>query len=97
VTIVELCEKDQIEAARRRVDDVAHCLARHRIKAAVRVETQVRSSGADQLVGLALAEGADLLGRPKTTFAPLSGRTGRFHRTLLFPTSSYGSAGAGIS
>ena len=61
VTVVELCEKDQIEAARRRVDDVAHYLTRHRIKAEVRVETQLRASGADQLVGLAEDEGADLL------------------------------------
>lgn len=61
VTIVELCEKDQGEAARRRVDDVGHYLARHKIKAEVRVEVQMRASGADQLVGLATDEGADLL------------------------------------
>jgi nucleotide-binding universal stress UspA family protein len=61
VTIVELCEKDQIEAARRRVDDVAHYLARHGIKAEVRVEMQLRASGADHFVGLASDEGADLL------------------------------------
>jgi len=61
VTIVELCEKDQIETARSRVDDVAHYLARHRIKAEVRVEAQMRVSGAGQLVGLSSDEGADLL------------------------------------
>ena len=61
VTIVELCENDQIEAARRRVGDVANYLARHRVKAEVRVEVQLRASGADQLVGLASDEGADLL------------------------------------
>ena len=61
VTIVELCENDQIETARRRVADVAHYLVRHRIKAEARVETQLRASGADQLVGLASDEGADLL------------------------------------
>jgi nucleotide-binding universal stress UspA family protein len=61
VTIVELCDKDQMEAARRHVDDVAHYLTRHRIKAEVRVEMQLRASGADQLAGLALDEGADLL------------------------------------
>lgn len=61
VTVVEFCESDQIEAARGRVDDVARYLARHRIRADVRIETQLRSSGADQLVGLASDEGADLL------------------------------------
>ena len=61
VTIVELCEKDQIETARGRVDDVADYLARHRIKTEVRVEMQLRASGADQIVGLASDEGADLL------------------------------------
>ena len=61
VTIVELCENDQIEAARRRVGDVANYLARHRVKAEVRVEVQLRASAADQLVGLASDEGADLL------------------------------------
>ena len=61
VTIVELCENDQIEAARRRLGDVANYLARHRVKAEVRVEVQLRASDADQLVGLASDEGADLL------------------------------------
>jgi nucleotide-binding universal stress UspA family protein len=61
VTIVELCEKDVVETARGRVDDVAHYLARHRIMAEVRVEMQLRASGADQFVGLASDEGADLL------------------------------------
>jgi nucleotide-binding universal stress UspA family protein len=62
VTIVEICEKDQMETARHRVDDVVSYLAGHRIKAEARVETQLLgSTGADQIVGLAVDEGADLL------------------------------------
>ena len=61
VTIVELCEKDVIETARGRIDDVANYLARHRIKAEVRVEMQLRASCADQFVGLASDVGTDLL------------------------------------
>ena len=62
VTIVEICEKGQMETARRHVDDVVGYLAGHRIKAEARVETQLLgSTGADQIVGLAVDEGADLL------------------------------------
>jgi nucleotide-binding universal stress UspA family protein len=61
VTIVEICEKDQMASARHHIDDVVHYLARHRVKAEARVEVQSRGSGADQLIGLALDEGSDLL------------------------------------
>jgi nucleotide-binding universal stress UspA family protein len=60
VTIIEFCEKDQIDAARGRVDDVVHYLARHRIRAHARVEARLEAS-ADQLTGFAADEGADLL------------------------------------
>jgi nucleotide-binding universal stress UspA family protein len=62
VTIIEICEEDQTEIARHNVDDVVHYLARHRVKAEPRVETQLRgSTGADQVIGFAEDEGADLL------------------------------------
>jgi nucleotide-binding universal stress UspA family protein len=62
VTIVEICEKDQMETARHHVDDVVRHLARHRVKAEARVETRLLgSTGADQIIGLAVDEGADLL------------------------------------
>ena len=61
VTIMEICEKDQMDSARQHVDDVVLYLARHRIKAECRVEIQAHGSGADQIIGLAENEGADLL------------------------------------
>ena len=61
VTVVEICENDQKEAARHGVDDVVLYLARHRITAEGRVETQLLGSGADQIIGFAEDEGADLL------------------------------------
>ena len=62
VTIVEISEKDRMEAARHYADDVVRYLARHRIKAEARVEAPLPgSTGADQIIGLALDEGADLL------------------------------------
>src|SRR5450759_1772107 len=61
VTVIEICENDQKEAARHGVDDVVLYLARHRIKAEGRVETQLLGSGADQIIGFAEEEGADLL------------------------------------
>jgi nucleotide-binding universal stress UspA family protein len=61
VTVIEICENDQIEAARLRLDDVVHYLARHRIKAEGQTETQVRGSGADQIIEFAQNEEADLL------------------------------------
>lgn len=61
VTVLEICEKDQIDAARRHVDDVVRYLAQHRIRAERRVELQAHGSGADQIVALAEDAGADLL------------------------------------
>jgi len=61
VTIVEICDEDQREAARHRVDDVVRYLARHRVKAEARVELQLRGSGADLIIAFAEDEGADLL------------------------------------
>ena len=61
MTIMEICEKDQMDAARHHVDDVVRYLARHRIKAERRVEIQAQGSGADQIIALAEDEGADLL------------------------------------
>ena len=61
ITIIEICEKDQIDAARTHVDDVVHYLARHSISAERRVELSVGGSGADQIIGLAEDLGADLL------------------------------------
>lgn len=61
VTVIEICENDQKEAARHHVDDVVLYLARHRIKAEGRIETQLLESGADQIIGFSENEGADLL------------------------------------
>jgi nucleotide-binding universal stress UspA family protein len=62
VTIVEIIEKDGMGGARHYADDVVSYLARHRIKAEARVEAPLLgSTGADQIIGLALDEGADLL------------------------------------
>ena len=61
MTIMEICEKDQMDAARHHVDDVVRYLAQHRIKAERRVEIQAHGSGADQIIALAEDEGADLL------------------------------------
>ena len=49
-------------APRHYADDVVRYLARHRIKAEARVEARLLgSTAADQIMGLALDEGADLL------------------------------------
>lgn len=61
VTVMEICGKDQMDIARLHVDDVTRYLAHHRIKAESRVEVQAPGSGADQIIGLAEDEGADLL------------------------------------
>ena len=61
VTVLEICEKNQMETARHHVDDVVRYLAQHGIKAERRVEIQAHGSGADQIIGLAEDEGADLL------------------------------------
>ena len=61
ITVLEICEKDQMETARHHVDDVVRYLARHRIKAEPRVEIRGRGSRADQIIGWADDEEADLL------------------------------------
>jgi nucleotide-binding universal stress UspA family protein len=61
VTVMEICDKDDMDIARRHVADVVRYLARHRIKAEFRVEIRAHGSGADQIIGLASDEGADLL------------------------------------
>ena len=61
VTVIEICENDRKEAARHGVDDVVLYLARHRIKAEGRVETQLLGPGADQIIGFAEDEEADLI------------------------------------
>ena len=61
MTIMEICENDAMDAARHGVNDVAHYLARHRIKAETRVEVQAQGSGADQIIAFAEDEGSDLL------------------------------------
>lgn len=61
VTVMEICKKEEMDAARHHVDDVIRYLARHKIKAERRVEIQAHGSGADQIIGLAEDEGADLL------------------------------------
>jgi nucleotide-binding universal stress UspA family protein len=61
VTILEICETDQMDTARHHVDDVVRYLAQHRIKAECRVEMQARGSRADQIIGWADDEEADLL------------------------------------
>ncbi len=61
VTVMAICEKDQMEIVRRHVDDVVRYLAQHKIKAERRVEIQAHGSGADQMIGLAEDEGTDLL------------------------------------
>ncbi|THD70464.1 MAG: universal stress protein [Bradyrhizobium sp.] len=60
VTVIEICERDQMQAARLRLDDVVHYLACHRIKAEGRTETQMLSSAA-QIIEFAQNENADLL------------------------------------
>jgi nucleotide-binding universal stress UspA family protein len=61
VTIMEICENDEMDIARHDVADVVRYLAQHRIKAESRIEIQARGSGADQIIGLAEDEGADLI------------------------------------
>jgi nucleotide-binding universal stress UspA family protein len=61
VTVLEICEREQMETARRHVDDVVRYLAQHRIKAEPRIEIQTRGSRADQIIGWAHDEDADLL------------------------------------
>jgi len=61
VTVIESCESEQKGAARHQIDDVVQYLARHKVRAEGRVETRLLGSGADQIIGFAEQEGADLL------------------------------------
>jgi nucleotide-binding universal stress UspA family protein len=61
VTLMEVCENGRMDTARQHLSDVVQYLGRHRIKAEPRVEIQAHGSGADQIVGFADDEGADLL------------------------------------
>jgi nucleotide-binding universal stress UspA family protein len=62
VTVLEICEKKQMETARHHVDDVVRYLAQHRIKAECRIELiQASDSRADQIIRWADDEDTDLL------------------------------------
>jgi nucleotide-binding universal stress UspA family protein len=61
ITIVELCESDQKQAARHRIDDVVLYLARHKVRSEGRIETRLMASGAQQIMRFAEDEKADLL------------------------------------
>jgi nucleotide-binding universal stress UspA family protein len=61
VTIVEACGPDEEKSALGRLDDVTRYLARHRIKGGPKVMLQQEGSGAEQLIGIAREERADLL------------------------------------
>jgi nucleotide-binding universal stress UspA family protein len=61
VTVIEICESDQKQAARRQIDDVVLYLARHKVSAEGRVEAQLMASAAHQIKEIAENEGADLL------------------------------------
>ena len=61
VTIVEICRSGEEEAARERIDDVAHYLARHKVKGGPQVILHQNDSDAAQLIRLAQDERADLL------------------------------------
>ena len=61
VTVIEICESDQKQVARRQIDDVVLYLARHKVSAEGRVEAQLMASAAHQIMEIAENEGADLL------------------------------------
>ncbi len=61
VTIVEICESGEEEAATAHIDDVARYLERHRIKASPKIILHHEGPPASQLVRLAQVEDADLL------------------------------------
>jgi nucleotide-binding universal stress UspA family protein len=61
VTIVEICDHGEEDAAQRRMDDLARYLARHRISGGPRIILHQHGSGAAALIKLAQEEGADLL------------------------------------
>jgi nucleotide-binding universal stress UspA family protein len=61
VTIVEICNRGEEDAARDHMDDVARYLERHRINGGPRVILHQNGSGAAALTKVAAEEGADLL------------------------------------
>jgi len=61
ITIAEICNPGEEDAARERMDDVARYLTRHRINGGPRVILLQEGSGAAALIRLAQDEGADLL------------------------------------
>jgi nucleotide-binding universal stress UspA family protein len=61
VTIVEICNHGEEDAARNHMDDVARYLERHRISGGPRVILHQNGSGAAALIRVAAEEGADLL------------------------------------
>jgi nucleotide-binding universal stress UspA family protein len=61
VTIFEACGPAEEKSALERLDDVARCLAMHRIKSGPMVMVQKEGSGAAQLIQVAKDEKADLL------------------------------------
>jgi nucleotide-binding universal stress UspA family protein len=61
VTIVEACGPDDEKTALGRLDDLARYLSHHRIKGGPKVMLAQKGSGAEQLIGIAKEEHADLL------------------------------------
>jgi nucleotide-binding universal stress UspA family protein len=62
VTVAEVCPAGNEEAARRRIDDVARYLTRHRINVGARIVAHPEEkSAAEELMRLASEQGADLI------------------------------------
>jgi nucleotide-binding universal stress UspA family protein len=61
VAIVEIYESDEADAAQNHIDDVAHYLGRHKIKAGPKIALRHKESDAAQLIRVAQDAGADLL------------------------------------
>ncbi len=61
VTVVEICESGEENAAQKQIDEVLRYLTRHRINANSRVVLQQHGSSAAELVKFAQEGGADLL------------------------------------
>jgi nucleotide-binding universal stress UspA family protein len=61
VTIVEISDEESEVDARRRAGDVVRYLARHKVQAGATIAAHPKGGVADELIGLARAEGADLI------------------------------------
>ena len=61
VAIVEIYESDTTDAAQEHIDDVAHYLGQHKIKAGPKITLRRKGSDAAQLIRVAQDAGADLL------------------------------------